>query len=112
LREFAEEGGWAARQKIYLERTLRIRQALGECGVSALLTAEDCASMLTTYRLPTGLSYDQLHAAMKANGFVIYAGQGQFNGRVFRIATMGAIDQKAMDHLLSTLTAFFRQEVT
>lgn len=111
LREFAEEGGWAARQKQYRGKTERIRQALLECGVSSLLPAADCASMLTTYRLPTGWRYDRLHDAMKANGFVIYAGQGEFNGRVFRIATMGAIGEKDMAHLLSTLAAFFRQEI-
>jgi 2-aminoethylphosphonate-pyruvate transaminase len=108
LRELANEGGWLARQRRYQDRTNRVRQALTECGVSPLLPTALSASMLTSYQLPTGFSYEALHRAMKASGFIIYAGQGEFNGRVFRIATMGEIGEEDLARLSAALRAFFK----
>lgn len=107
LREFADQGGWAARRASYQARTDRIRNLLQECGVSPLLPAHESASMLTGYRMPEGLNYLDLHDQLKAQGFVIYAGQGQFNGQIFRIATMGEIAEADLQRLETALRAFF-----
>ncbi len=52
--------------------------------------------VLTSYRLPDSVPYDRLHDAAKAEGFVIYAGQGDFQGRMFRVSTMGAVTAEDM----------------
>ena len=50
-------------------------------------------------RLPNGLSYSDLHTSLKADGFVIYAGQGHLGKEIFRIAHMGDIHNDDLDRL-------------
>ena len=46
------------------------------------------------------MTYAQLHDALKAEGFVIYAGQGNLSKTLFRISTMGNITSADIDRLL------------
>jgi len=46
-----------------------------------------------------------LHAELKTNGFVIYAGQGKLSKSIFRIANMGDIKKEEFQRLLKTLEA-------
>jgi 2-aminoethylphosphonate-pyruvate transaminase len=52
--------------------------------------------------LPQAVSYETLHDALKADGFVIYAGQGNLSKTLFRISTMGHLNSTDMDRLLGT----------
>ena len=63
--------------------------------------------MLTGFRLPEGQAYDRLHDGLKAQGYVIYAGQGAFNGRIFRIATMGDIPEAELERLVKGFREHF-----
>jgi 2-aminoethylphosphonate-pyruvate transaminase len=103
LAEFEEEGGWRARQALYRARSEQVRRCLAECGVEPLIPVEASASMLTAFRLPPGASYARIHDALKERGFVIYAGQGEFAERIFRIATMGAITEADLGRLVAAL---------
>ncbi|MBI5330546.1 MAG: aminotransferase class V-fold PLP-dependent enzyme [Betaproteobacteria bacterium] len=107
LAEFAQQGGWGARRARYQARTDRIRARLAALGVAPLLPAGESAAMLTAYLMPAGRSYEALHDSLKAQGFVLYAGQGPFHGRVFRIATMGEIGATDLERLETALTEFF-----
>ena len=51
--------------------------------------------------LPTayGHPYTALHDALKAEGFVIYAGQGDLSKTLFRISTMGNLTSQDIDRL-------------
>ena len=60
-------------------------------------------STLTSFRLPDGKTYEALHAHLKNDGFVIYAGQGKFDGAIFRIAVMGEITERDLDRLVASL---------
>lgn len=103
LDEFAGDGGWQARRAIYLERARRIHQTLVAAGVNTLLLPEDCSPVLWSYRLPPGRSYAELHDALKSEGFIIYAGQGDLGGEIFRIAHMGDIRPADMDRFCAAL---------
>jgi len=107
LAEFAEEGGWRSRRSLYLSRSARVRRCLAELGVEALIPLEASASMLTAFRLPPAASYARIHDALKARGFIIYAGQGEFAERIFRIATMGAIGEADLERLEAALREAF-----
>jgi 2-aminoethylphosphonate-pyruvate transaminase len=107
LAEFAEEGGWRARRSLYLSRSARVRGCLAKLGVEPLIPLEESASMLTAFRLPPGASYARIHDALKARGFIIYAGQGEFAERIFRIATMGAISEADLERLEAALRGAF-----
>lgn len=107
LAELEDEGGWTARHALYAGRSARVRGALREMGVTTFLAEGEgvYSSILTSFRQPAGLSYEALHDGLKARGFVIYAGQGPYSGKMFRIAVMGALSTADMDDLVSGLRA-------
>ncbi|KAF0815044.1 2-aminoethylphosphonate--pyruvate transaminase [Andreprevotia sp. IGB-42] len=110
LREFAEGGGWQARQARFTALSNAVAQHLAAKGVQPLLGAGESSSMLRAYHLPARLPYDLLHDALKAHGFVIYAGQGALAAQIFRIATMGAIADGDLQRLLAAFDDVFARE--
>jgi 2-aminoethylphosphonate-pyruvate transaminase len=42
-----------------------------------------------------------LHDQLKARGYVIYAGQGQLEEKIFRIANMGALTEQDIQGFLA-----------
>jgi 2-aminoethylphosphonate-pyruvate transaminase len=57
--------------------------------------------VLRAYKLPQGITYEQLHDGLKARGFVIYAGQGGLSSQLFRILPMGALTAADMHRLIA-----------
>jgi len=104
LAEHAEGGGSAARRQTYRARAERIATTLRAAGVNTLLPEAEYSSVLWSWRLPAGQGYARLHAALKAEGFVIYAGQGDLGAQIFRIAHMGDIRADDMDRLCAALS--------
>ena len=100
LREFAEEGGRAMRFKNYAALAEQVRAGLATLGVNPVIAPEQSSVVLRSYHLPTGVTYTQLHDVLKAEGFVIYAGQGDLSKTLFRISTMGAVRSSDMNRLL------------
>lgn len=105
LLEHAEQGGAETRRQLYLTRAQRIHSALSVSGVTTLLPPEEYSSVLWSYRLPAHRSYAELHAALKADGFIIYAGQGDLGREIFRIAHMGDIQDDDLLRLCTALTS-------
>lgn len=112
LRELDEEGGQAGRRRRYAAISARLRSELPRLGAALLLAEIDYASMLTTFRLPAGTSYQPLHDELKQAGLTIYAGQGGLAPEIFRIANMGAIADADVDHLLFVCRALFERPGT
>jgi 2-aminoethylphosphonate-pyruvate transaminase len=112
LRELEDAGGWRARRAHYAALSALAFAGLQSQGVAPLLDiAAPSSPVLTAYRIPTGpagLDYASLHTALKAAGFVIYAGQGQFQHEIFRIAVMGDLAAADIERLL-TAFAQWRQ---
>lgn len=107
LAELDDEGGWTARHAAYAHRSERVRAALRDLGVGLFLAEGEgvYSSILTSFHQPAGLSYADLHDGLKARGFVIYAGQGPYLGRMFRIAVMGALGEGDLAELIAALRA-------
>jgi 2-aminoethylphosphonate-pyruvate transaminase len=106
LAELADEGGWKARLATYRSRSQRVRGVCRELGAELLLDRDDAyGATLTSFRLPEGRTYEKLHADLKRDGFVIYAGQGKFDGAIFRIAVMGDLSSADLDRLAASLRA-------
>lgn len=91
LAEFDAGGGWRARQEAFRQRARCVHRVLTAHGVSTLLPVDEYSVVLWSYRLPAGRSYQHLHDGLKADGFVIYAGQGRLATDIFRVAHMGDI---------------------
>jgi 2-aminoethylphosphonate-pyruvate transaminase len=100
LGELQDEGGVDARRGRYQALSARLRSGMRALGLQTLIDEADLSSTLTSYRLPPSLSYDMLHDALRDAGFVIYAGQGDFQGSVFRVAVMGDLTLADIDRLV------------
>ena len=100
LREFTEEGGRPVRYRRYAAFAEQIRTGLADLGIDGVIPARESSVVLRAYRLPAGITYTLLHDALKAEGFVIYAGQGSLSKTLFRISTMGNLTSQDMDRLL------------
>ena len=104
LAELEDEGGWRTRRDIYRARSSRVRGVCREASAPLLLERDDAyGATLTSFRLPAGHTYERLHAELKRDGFVIYAGQGKFDGAIFRIAVMGDLSTADVDRLATSL---------
>jgi 2-aminoethylphosphonate-pyruvate transaminase len=109
LAEMESLGGWRARHAEYARRAGLVRAQLRELGVKVFLDLggrdvnDVYSSILTSFEVPSHVSYERLHDDLRARGFVIYAGQGPYLGRMFRIAVMGDLTTADMDELLSSL---------
>ena len=102
LREYEEQGGRGVRYGHYAALAERVRAGLGALGIAAAIPADQSSVVLRAYTLPLNLSYAQLHDALKADGFVIYAGQGNLSKTLFRISTMGSLTSADIDRLLQS----------
>jgi len=100
LREFEDQGGRVARYRHYAALAEQVRVGLAALGIEPAVPAAQSSVVLRAYRLPQGLSYQALHDALKADGFVIYAGQGDLSKTLFRISTMGNLQAADIDRLL------------
>jgi len=107
LVELEGQGGWRARRARYLELAGRVRDCLARLGVLPWLAPEESSCALRSYALPEGLTYNEVHDALKRHGFVIYEGQGGLAREMFRISTMGEIGDTDMDKLERAFEAVF-----
>lgn len=101
LREFKDQGGRPARHGHYAQLADRLRTGLAALGIETLLPPRESSVVLRAYRLPAGVTYTRLHDELKANGFVIYAGQGELAKTLFRISTMGNLTAADIERLLT-----------
>ncbi|KWB43656.1 2-aminoethylphosphonate aminotransferase [Burkholderia ubonensis] len=108
LREFDEAGGWRARHARYKALADQAQAGLAARGMPLVLPEGASSVVLRAYRLPQGVTYEQLHDGLKARGFVIYAGQGGLSKELFRISTMGAIEAADIERLLDGFSALTR----
>lgn len=108
LREYADQGGRAARHERYAKLAEQVRRGFEALGIVAVLPPAESSVVLRAYRLPAGVTYDRLHDAAKAAGFVIYAGQGDLSKSLFRISTMGAVTAEDMERLIRCVGGVMR----
>lgn len=112
LREFADEGGLSARHARFAALAEQVEQGLAQRGIRPLLPVCDSSVVLRAYYLPKGVSYARLHDHLKAQGFVIYAGQARLAQTLFRISTMGALSAADMQRLLDAFSQLLQARST
>jgi 2-aminoethylphosphonate-pyruvate transaminase len=103
LQELLEEG---VVQRIARYRTAAhlLRDGFESLGLKCLLPPDLRSNTITSLELPAGFTYEALHDALKARGYVIYAGQGDLAARVFRVANMGHVSAEQFRGFLTALT--------
>lgn len=107
LQELKKQGGWQARHARYTNLAGQVTRTLSDYGVEAMLEPGASSCALTAYRIPDGMTYQQIHDRLKQWGFVIYAGQGGLEAEMFRISTMGDITHYDMERLLAAIEEVF-----
>jgi 2-aminoethylphosphonate-pyruvate transaminase len=107
LAELAAQGGAQARRARYLQLADAVRHTLLDLGVTPWLPPEESSCVLRSYRLPAGVAYNSVHAALKRDGFIIYEGQGGLAQEMFRISTMGDITDGDAERLQASLVKVF-----
>ena len=100
LNELLEEGV-ANRIARYKKAAQLIRDGVDRLGLKPVLPPASRSNSLTAYYLPSGLAYETLHDRLKEKGYVIYAGQGQLESKIFRVANMGALSEQDLKGFLS-----------
>ena len=103
LQELADQGGWRARRQRYRQLSEQIRDKLAALGIATFLDAAVYSSMISSFKLPKGWDYPGIHDALRSRGFVIYAGQGGLYREMFRICTMGDIQDEDIARLLASM---------
>ncbi len=89
----------------YRQRAHFLREGFEKFGLKFLLDRKLLSNTLTALWLPKGLPYQKLHAGLKKASFVIYAGQSELKGKIFRVAHMGQILQGDLKDFLKELKA-------
>ncbi|HQU29841.1 MAG TPA: hypothetical protein PKZ24_11770, partial [Nitrospirales bacterium] len=56
-----------------------------------------------------GLTYQRLHDELKKRGYVIYAGQGQLESKIFRVGNIGALTDQNINGFLSAFQETVRE---
>jgi 2-aminoethylphosphonate-pyruvate transaminase len=92
LNELLEEGVPKRIQR-YRKMATLIRDRMAKLGIKPVLPSDRQSSTITAYYLPEGVPYQSLHDRLKARGYVIYAGQGNLENKIFRIANMGVVTE-------------------
>lgn len=108
LNELLEEGV-ENRIRRFQKYAKVIRARMEEWGLRPILSPSLRSNTLTAFSLPEGCSYQWLHDELKQSGYVIYAGQGQLEDKVFRVANMGTLTQQDIDGFLSAFQAIFEK---
>jgi 2-aminoethylphosphonate-pyruvate transaminase len=102
LDELIKEG-LRMRMARYRQRASFLRDGFQKLGLKLLLEEGSLSSVLTALWLPKAVTYQQLHDRLKKMGFVIYAGQSELKGKIFRIAHMGQLFQSDLKGFLKGL---------
>jgi 2-aminoethylphosphonate-pyruvate transaminase len=100
-----EKEGAANRVSRYAENARVLREGMTRLGLEILTPASARSHILTTFRLPAGVTYPALHDAMKRRGYIIYAGQGEIAKYGFRVANMGTLTPADMVGVVAAFSA-------
>ncbi len=103
--EELEREGVARRIARYAENARVLREGMARLGFEVLVPERARSSILTTFRLPAGVTYDALHDAMKRRGYIIYAGQGDIRTYAFRVSNMGTLTPQDMKGVVDAFAA-------
>ena len=80
-----------------------------QLGLRFLVSRERRSHVLTALWLPQDLPYEKLHAQLKKAGFVIYAGQSRFLGKIFRISNLGDMSADDIRRFLKELRQIIKR---
>ncbi|HEX7491183.1 MAG TPA: aminotransferase class V-fold PLP-dependent enzyme [Candidatus Limnocylindrales bacterium] len=95
--------GLTHRQAAYRARVGLLDEAFARMGLTPSVDAQNRSSSVRSLPLPTGVAYEDLHDALKRDGYVIYAGLGDAAKTTFRVCTLGAMELEVLSGFVESL---------
>jgi len=108
LEELIQEG-LNHRIEDYAKKNALLENGFVRLNFAFLVKKKYRSHVLTALWLPPALSYVKLHDALKKQGFVIYAGQSELKGRIFRVSNLGDIKRSDLKRFLSVLRKILKR---
>ena len=108
LDELLEEGV-ENRLKRFQGYASTVRARMQAMEIQAVLPPAAQGNTLTAFHLPEGVSYPQLHDELKAAGYVIYAGQGHLENKIFRVANIGVLTNENIEGFLDAFQSTLKK---
>jgi 2-aminoethylphosphonate-pyruvate transaminase len=108
LAETLDEGV-AARCAHFAALAEQTLDGLAALGLPLLLPREAYGHTLVSSTLPSQWSYPALHAALKREGFSIYAAQGALKAHAFRLGLIGHFGQAEVAALFAAMSRVLRR---
>ncbi len=102
LKELQEEG-LGTRIRRYERKSALLEEGFRKLGLRFLVEKEHRSHVLTSVWVPAGKNYVKIHAALKKQGFIIYAGQSSLAGKIFRVSNLGDMPDKDLRCFLAAL---------
>jgi 2-aminoethylphosphonate-pyruvate transaminase len=102
LDELFDEG-LEHRQQYYRARMAYLDREFQRLGLEHLVAPEHRSGSVRALRLPAGVEYGPLHDAIKAEGYVIYAGLGDTARTTFRVCALGNLRHGALEGFIAAL---------
>ncbi|HYM84724.1 MAG TPA: aminotransferase class V-fold PLP-dependent enzyme, partial [Candidatus Dormibacteraeota bacterium] len=102
LDELGDEG-IQHRVNHYRERMDYLDAEFARLGLEPIVAPAHRSGSVRSLPLPAGVTYDVLHDAVKADGFVIYAGLGEAAATNFRVCALGALEIPALEAFIASL---------
>lgn len=87
----------------YRERMAYLDREFARLGLEPIVAPAHRSGSVRSLPLPDGVAYDDLHDAVKADGFVIYAGLGEAAATNFRVCALGALEVPALEAFIASL---------
>ena len=97
------EEGIGNRRKRYVSLARLVREGFKEFGFKLFLDPKCMCNSITSILTPKNISYELLHDKLKEKGFVIYAGQGNIENKIFRVGNMGALTVADIKRFLESI---------
>jgi len=86
-----------------------MRAGLKKLGFRFVLASALQSNIITAIRLPKNMDYWQTHDALKKSGYTIYSGQSTLDQGIFRIATLGHLQDEQIKQFLSDFGAILKK---
>jgi len=104
VEELLEQGGVAERRRQYGRRRAMLAAGLARLGLPLLqLPAGSAACSILTVGLPATLGFDELYAALRDRGYVIYGAKPPLATRYFQLSVMGDLTDTDLAGFLAAL---------
>jgi len=107
--DMLSEEGIEKRRIRYASMAKIIRDGLEKLGFKLFLPPEHRCNSITSIITPKNISYRTIHDKLKEKGFIIYAGQGNLEEKMFRVGNMGVLTIKDVNRFLGSLRSILEE---